>query len=393
MNLKADFVIQPPIVFKKYDKDKNKENQEKRVELTPRDPFPKGSVEELKALYNFLKDNEYDYRGFMVERLLAFYDVFEFEKRNVNGENILMYFIRFGEEKHSEWIINFIDIMDEHCPRFLEFLIREKNVFDGYQVLIYTILEGKVDIARRIIQTGYSDYGYMNKRGMTPLFLACLKKEKEIVEMMVSNPDVFNNCNVGRTDINNLNEFWLCCFNNWPELAMKFIDHPNIDISKSSSYGITSFMLCVKKGEELNEIAFEILRRNKANLKVMNTFNQNALHWSCFYSNEEIALAILKYSFIENAETIEQQRLNIGFIRDLLRKEKTDGDTPLILATRNGMKRVVEEILFYMKLEEVMYVNKENESAMTIAQKNNFVEIQELISAKISKSTVLLLKN
>lgn len=206
-----------------------------------------------------------------------------------------------------------------------------------------------MDLIKQIIQEDQTQINLRNLERRTPLFVACIEDNEEIIKLIL-----INGAKVNKSDnSNNTPLHYLCGENNIK--LIKLLITKNVEINKRNNYGETCLFIASENG---NLEIIELLIDNNADLNIPNNDQITPLNIATQYKH----LEIIKFLINKGAD---------------INKEDTTKITPLYISAQKGFLEIVE-LLITKKVE----INKSGPHGMTplfIACQNQKLDIVEIL--------------
>ena len=257
--------------------------------------------------------------------------------------------------------------------------------FYGYNKLIKAADDGDLRTVCRELDNGTDINADDSCSGWTALHFACFRGYKDIVEKLLSLPDIDINA---RTKYKNT----ALRFARSAAVAEKLIQHPDIQVNAITQYGETALINhCKENNKDIIEV---ILKHPDVNINIKDIFGKTALDYAKTICCPEIADMIRAYvpgvdrrpnvPTERNPETLFQAVID-GDLETINREldsgvnvnaKNTAGVTALIRASMKGFDNIVERLLQHPDIDVNALTNGGQTALMWASEKgyDNIVE-------------------
>jgi ankyrin repeat protein len=296
---------------------------------------------------------------------------FKVEIENCCGENLLFLLKYFFKQNRA-------DLKTEN--EFLIIACKEKHM----DIVAY-LIENGIDLNQQneyglgfcprlwaIMRGRKSNIDYEFNEGSTPLMMASIQGDKEIVQVLLQNENINVNKHHydGKTALMRASEY------GQKEVVELLLDKKDIDVNKQDEYGRTALMIASEK--ENIEIVELLLQHKNINVNKQDKHGVSALMIASENQNEKIVLLLLQHKDIQINEKI--------FF----------GKTILIMESENGHKEAVQLLLKHKDIDvneqddigwtALLYAyNKEDIAQLLLNHKDINVNVQSNSSATLFK--------
>lgn len=234
------------------------------------------------------------------------------------------------------------------------FDINHKIKFNEYifdeSVLMYACGSPKIKLVRWALSKN-ANVNIQNKYGQTSLMRACSCGDYEIVNLLLSQPNINVNC---RDE--NKNCAFSYIIHNFNYVVEELLLHPDIDVNSQDKSGYT-ILIEASKGGHIETIE-KLLSISKINVNIQNWVGVTALIAACESGHTEIVKKLLSHPNVD---------INIP---------KNDGNTPLMVVVCLCNHNLVELLLSHPMIQ-VNLKNKYRESALDLAKDPQIIKMLE----------------
>ncbi|XP_071085594.1 serine/threonine-protein phosphatase 6 regulatory ankyrin repeat subunit A-like [Haliotis cracherodii] len=271
-------------------------------------------------------------------------DVADIESRGENGLTPVMVAAVSGHRKVFDLLVRKgcnLSVTDDHRNNILHAGSSGANVKIVEYILSCDYLLGPniVDIDSR------------NETGLTPVMTAALIGHKKVFDLLVS-----KHCNMSMVDDSGTNILHCACFSDNAQIVEYILSHHIADINSRNKDGLTPVMIAAKNG---HKNVFDLLVKKRCNLSSVDNSGRNILHCACVGGNVRIVEYIISQDSV-----------------DLPSKDK-EGQTPIMLAAKNGHKNVFD--LLVKKGCSLTTVDNSGRNILHCARVGGNVQIVEYI--------------
>lgn len=299
--------------------------REGSIPLPPRETFSFTILREIEHAKNIIMTDKIRDDVFQIKELLLRYMVIQFWKRNVAGENALMYLTRCVSKEYEPQFLVFIDFLQKESPELLRFMLNEQNISHGYTPLFYSIYEKKSNIFYRFLETHMIKLNILNHKGQTPIFLCAALEMKEYVDYLLT-PPFIHQAKLGHVTPDGDTLLIRCCFHAWEDSCMKIINSGKGYPQQVCDKGSNALLHAIVK--KMPNVAIRLLETGipQANL-VYREDQLTPLMYACTHQMEDVALKILDFG-----------NCCVDFITE-------SGETAFMLACFRRLKRVCHRMM------------------------------------------------
>ena len=301
------------------------QSREGSIPLPHRERFTTRILREIDHAKNIIMTDKIRDDVFQIKELLLRYMVIQFWKRNLAGENALMYLTRCVSKEYEPQFIVLIDFLQKESPELLKFMLNEQNVSHGYTPLFYSIYEKKSNIFIRFLETHMVKLNILNHKGQTPIFLCAALEMKEYVDYLLTTPFIHQS-KLGHVTPDGDTLLIRCCFHAWQDTSMKIIESGKGYPQQVCEKGSNALLHAIVK--KMPNVAIRLLETGipQANL-IYQDDQLTPLMYACTHGFEEVVLKILDFG---------------NCCTDYI---TPNGETSFMLACFRKMKRVCHHML------------------------------------------------
>jgi ankyrin repeat protein len=269
------------------------QSREGSIPLPIRERFTSRILREIDHAKNIIMTDKIRDDVFQIKELLLRYMVIQFWKRNMAGENALMYLTRCVSKEYEPQFIVLIDFLEKESPELLRFLLNEQNVSHGYTPLFYSIYEKKSNIFYRFINTHMVKLNILNHKGQTPIFLCAALEMKEYVDYLL-NPPFIHQAKLGHVTPDGDTLLIRCCFHAWEDTSMKIIESGKGYPQQVCDKGSNALLHAIVK--KMPNVAIRLLETGIPQSNLIYQEDQlTPFMYACTHGFEEVALKILDF--------------------------------------------------------------------------------------------------
>lgn len=301
------------------------QSREGSIPLPIRERFTSRILFEIEHTKNIIMTDKIRDDVFQIKELLLRYMVIQFWKRNVAGENALMYLTRCVSKEYEPQFIVFIDFLQKESPELLKFMLNEQNISHGYTPLFYSIYEKKSNIFYRFLNTHMVKLNILNHKGQTPIFLSAALEMKEYVDYLL-NPPFIHQAKLGHVTPDGDTLLIRCSFQAWEDTCIKIIDSGKGYPQQVCEKGSNALLHAIVK--KMPNVAIRLIETGipQANL-IYQDDELTPLMYACTHGFEDVVLKILDFG-----------NCYINYVTQ-------SGETAFMLACYRKMKRVCHRML------------------------------------------------
>lgn len=200
--------------------------------------------------------------------------------------------------------------------------------------LITACKKGLEQVALKLIETGKSNPGQVNINGDTALITACNKTLDKVALALINT----GQSNPGHADNEGYTALMAACNTHLEQVVFALIKTGQSNPKQVDKFGYTALLYACGNGQE--QLAFAIINTGESNPgQVDNIRRYTALLYACDKGFEQLALALI--------DTGESNPEHVN----------KDGDTALILAQKNNLLSVIDKLNKIIK-PPVIDINK-----------------------------------
>ncbi|XP_048247424.1 ankyrin-3-like isoform X2 [Haliotis rufescens] len=188
--------------------------------------------------------------------------------------------------------------------------------YEGNNMLHYACSGSSVFIVRYLLRQKVADIESRGEDGMTPVMVASKNGQKKVFDFLRG-----KRCNLSVVDELDNTVLHAACCGDSVYIVTYLLSNKIVDIERRDACGITPVMVAAMKGQ--TEV-FHVLVRNGCDLSVVDDHGDNILHNACYSDNVSIVKDILSRKLVD------------------INSKGYDGNTPLMVAAKEGNKKVFD---------------------------------------------------
>ena len=321
------------------------ESRQGSLPLPPRERFSPKVEREIQHVKDIIMTNRIRDDVFQIKELLLRYMVIQFWKRNMAGENSLMYLTRMVSAEYEAHLIILIDFLEKESPELLRFLLNEQNVSHGYTPLFYSIYEKKASLFYRYLNTNMVKLNITNHRGQTPIFLCAVLELKEYVDYLLT-PPFIQQAKIGHINPEGDTLLIRTCHHAWEDTALKIIESGKGYPQQVCDKGTNALLHAIVK--KMPNVAIRLLETGIPQANVVYQDDQlTPFMYACTHGLEEVAMKIMDFG-----------NCKLDFITP-------NNETAFMLACFKRLKRVCHRMMD-LKVANISQISKNGITAFMI---------------------------